>query len=52
MKKRVNISDVFILTGLVLIWAGLFFWYGPGPATTISGALTFLLGIATNIKGG
>ena len=41
----IDARDVFMLLGLSSLGAGLFFWYGLGPALTSIGAIITALSI-------
>ena len=45
MKSRIDIKDVLFFVGLVLVSAGLFLWFGLGPALTATGGLLLLASI-------
>jgi hypothetical protein len=44
LKSKVEATDIFIFTGLILIGVGLFFWFGIGPALSVPGALLLAIG--------
>ena len=48
MSKR----DGIIISGLVLMGAGLFFWFGLGPALTVPGAVLAFMGVAIRDRSG
>ncbi|MCP4568399.1 MAG: hypothetical protein GY841_12550 [FCB group bacterium] len=50
--KKIDISDVFMFLGLVLIGIGLFFWFGIGPALAIPGGLLLCMGYLAGALGG
>jgi len=43
--KSIDLSDFLILFGLIGFGAGLYLWFGLGPALTITGFLVLLIGI-------
>jgi len=48
MSKR----DGIIVTGLILMGVGLFFWFGPGPALAVPGAVLAVMGVAIPSRSG
>ena len=50
MQSNVEKADIFIFLGLVLTGAGLFLWFGIGPALAITGALLFLMGFFSGAR--
>jgi len=48
---KLDISDIFICAGLLLIGIGIYLWFGAGPALSIDGAIVLILGTAWNVAG-
>jgi uncharacterized membrane protein len=42
--KNIDKADGCIISGLILLGIGLFFWFGKGPALAVPGGLLFCMG--------
>ena len=51
LKSKVEATDIFIFTGLILIGIGLFLFQGLGVALLVVGALLFGMGFFSGTVG-
>ncbi|WP_211323290.1 hypothetical protein [Amycolatopsis palatopharyngis] len=52
LKASVDVWDVLGLLGLALLVAGVYLWFGIGPALTVGGALVLVVAVLGGLNSG